>query len=141
MNIRNFSPGDVITRISLAVNEYGHEEIDEELCGPNLIGERLTFKSIGNGCIYLSSELGEIKILMHDFLGFDWTNGWGYYEETEHPVKKSDRNWFYAGLAGFVVSMLIVCAMSMSNVVFYSYMAVFAASLYSFAIYITKIEQ
>lgn len=141
MHIRNFRSGDIITRVRLARNEYGHYEMDDELCGPNLMGERLILKSVENGCIYLTSDLGDVKLLMYDLLGFDWSNGWDYYKEIEYPVTKTHRAWFYGGMAGFILSMLIVCAMDVSNITFYSYMGVFAAALYSFAIYITKVEQ
>lgn len=141
MNIRQFKPGQIITRVRLAKNEYGQESIDEELAGINLMGEKLILKSVENGCIYLTSDLGDVKLLMYDLLGFDWSNGWDYYKEIEHPVKMTHRAWFYGGMAGFILSMFIVCAMDVSNLVFYSYMAVFAAALYSFAIYITKTEQ
>lgn len=141
MNIRNFQPGQKITRVRLATNTYGQEDIDDELAGVDLMGEELTLKSIEHGCIYLESSRGNVKLLMHDILGYNWTEGWEPYLGMEKPlVKKSDRNWFYAGLGFHTLLMMAMCALNVPSITFYSLLGIGMVGLSCFIIYITKIE-
>lgn len=158
MNIRNFSPGDSITRYepvvmrnavynhSLGIEEENSQMLFEEM------GDEFTLIRFEHNCAYLQTFEGLLKLNLHPDFHTDWTEGWELFKapewsdkpepkEVDPTPKSSFLKWFWYGILLASVSMLIICFSGIGSVFFFTYMAFYAASLLSFAYYITRVTQ
>lgn len=157
MNIRKFSPGDRITRSEPAIfrrsvhnSMLGIDESSEELIFDE-IGDELTLIRFEHNCAYLATFEGLLKLNLHPDFHTDWSEGWEYFKAEEWSDKygeeesvlpqKTYTSWFKAGLILSGIAMFVICFSDISAAFFYSYLAVFFASLLSFVVYITKTDQ